>query len=145
MRKKVTYIALVLALLTAGFTVGCRGHRHGSPEQKAEWIAEKISDELDFTENQEAKLDQIKDEVLAKFKEVHTGKKEMHNEVIAKVRNDEITRAYLNSLANKKEALHKKLKPFIIDRVLEVYEMLTPEQRQTLAEKMEDFQERCKY
>jgi Spy/CpxP family protein refolding chaperone len=141
-KKKVLGVSLLIAILGLGSVVGCRSFRHASPEKKINYVAEHIADELELNDSQIVKLDQLKADVLEKYKEIKAKKRADHAELIKKIRNDEISRAYLYNLAAKKEALHKELKPFIIDRVLEFYDILTAEQKKLLADKLQKFHKR---
>jgi hypothetical protein len=77
--KQYVIMGVVLILVGTAY-FGCRSHspedvakRH---EKHAEWIVEKITDELDLTAEQQKTLNTIKDEVLAKqndVKELRTG------------------------------------------------------------------------
>ncbi|MDX2499883.1 MAG: hypothetical protein QNL14_05170, partial [Deltaproteobacteria bacterium] len=73
MLKKGLNLTLIVVLLIGivGFA-GCRRH---SPEQKAEFMVDYVSETLDLSESQRAHLDQIKEEMLEKAMEMRADKK----------------------------------------------------------------------
>jgi len=78
MVKKGLYLSLIAFLLisVAGFA-GCRRH---SPDQKAEFMVDYISETLDLNESQQTHLDQIKDEMLEKGIQMRADKAAMHSD-----------------------------------------------------------------
>ncbi len=86
MVKKGLYFSLIAFLLisVAGFA-GCRRH---SPDQKAEFMMDYVSETLDLNESQKAQLDLIKDELLEKGVQMRADKAAMHGELVAQLRSE---------------------------------------------------------
>ncbi len=138
----ITVSVLITGLLFSGALFwGCR-HGHGSPEKKAEWIVGKISSELDLTDDQKLEIDRIKDEVLEKFREHRKTRKAMHERVIRLVKSDTLDVDEINRIFDEKEARHREMRPFIIEKIVEFHRILKPEQKEKLAEKLEEFGKR---
>lgn len=141
-----TFIIAAVAALAAltGVIAGCGHHcsRNATPERRAEYAVKMISRELDLNETQRARLGEIKSQVLAKFREIKAEKAGMRDEVMAMVKSPALTRDQLNRIADKHEEGIRRLKPFIIDKVVEFHGMLNQEQKNKLAELMEKFHKR---
>ena len=87
MVKKGLYFSLIafLVLGVAVFT-GCRrsGGHHG-----AEFAIDYVTEVLDLDEGQQEQLDQIKDELVEKGRQMHANRETMHNEIIVQLRSEE--------------------------------------------------------
>ena len=139
----VVLIALVIAACI--LFVGCShrkfGHHYFTKfhDKKGDWIVKKISKELNLNENQKNELNRIKDEITAKHQEMKSTKKDMFNTVLVQIKAENIDKEKLNQLFEDKHLHMEKLKPFIIEKFTEFHDILTPEQRTKLAEKMTEF------
>ncbi|MBW2707565.1 MAG: hypothetical protein JRD84_14840, partial [Deltaproteobacteria bacterium] len=96
MVKKGLYLSLIAFLLlsVAGFA-GCRRH---SPDQKAEFMVDYVSETLDLNESQKAHLDQIKEELLEKGVQLRADKAAMHSELVAQLGSEEIDQGRLKAM-----------------------------------------------
>ena len=134
---------ITVAVLLVTFSIiaiGC-GHNHcchRSPEKKAQWVVNRIAGKLDMTDSQEKKLEKIKDQVLAKMNDYKTEHQVMHDEALQLVKKDTLTRADLEKLFTQREQRYRELEPFIIEKMMEFHAILTPEQKNQLAEKMQE-------
>ena len=137
MVKKGLYI-LMMALLIAGVAgiSGCRRHSHA---QKLEFMVDYISETLDLSESQQAHLNQIKEELMAKARQMHADKDSMREELIAQLRSEEIDQ----TLVKARIAEHRDQMDGIVDlmvvRLAEFHKTLTPEQKEKLIAKIETF------
>jgi len=144
--KKKTLIISIVTILTGGLFAGagCRHHSmHCSAEKKAEWVTKKISRELDLTDEQKLKLNQIKDEFLAKKNELHGNRKEMLDAFLLQVNSSQIDEEKLNSLIAEKETKMIEMRKYLVSKFAEFHAVLTPEQRGKLAAKVSEFHEKC--
>ena len=80
---------LLIGMLISSVSLfsGCRRHSH---DHKAEFVVDYISEALDLNESQQAQLDQIKDELMAKAKGMHADKESMREELVVQLRSEEI-------------------------------------------------------
>lgn len=142
-----TIIALITiggVLVTALAFGSCRrNHCRVSPEKKVDYAAKRIASELDLTDAQKTRLDLMKAEIVAKMKEHRKDRAEQHKKIIDLVISDELDRGNLEKIADQKHAKMQELRPFVIDKIIEFHKMLTPEQRQKLAEKIDKFHSEC--
>ena len=126
-------IVLSLSLLTFA---GCRhrGHHGG-----AAFMIDYLSEALDLNESQQAQLDEIKEEMFAKAKEVHAKKRAQHDEFMALITSEQIDPVQLKAMVAEHRAQMDEVVDMGIDRVVAFHSTLTPEQKEKLATKIEKF------
>jgi len=137
MVKKGRYILLIGMLISGvAFFSGCRRHYHA---HKAEFMVDYISETLDLNENQQAQLDQIKDELMAKAQEMHADKESMDEELVAQLRGEEIDQVRVKAFVAGNRAQMDEIVDLIVVRLAEFHKTLTPEQKEKLVAKIETF------
>ncbi len=130
-----------ILLITIGslfIVAGCKrlGHRGASAEKRAEWAVKKISSELDLNEDQKVLLNNIKDELLTKRKELKSMGDDLSDSLLAQVNEESIDPAELNSLFESKESQFTEMRSLMVEKFTEFHAALTPEQRTKMAEKL---------
>lgn len=120
----------LLALGSVAFFANCRHH---SIEDRSKWVTGKISDKLDLDKNQEAQLDKIRDEVVAKVKAQKPQRDQLAQEFQTLVKADKLDKTKLKDLQTKHDALHAEIENLVIDRMAELHASLKPEQREKAA------------
>ena len=137
MVKKALYISLI-GLLVSGVAMlsGCRRHSHS---HKAEFMVDYISETLDLNESQQAQLDEIKDELLAKAQGMHADKETMREELVTQLRSEEIDQVRVKALVAEHRAKMDEIIDLIVVRLAEFHKTLTPEQKEKLIAKIETF------
>ena len=130
MVKKGLYI-LMIGMLISGVALfsGCRRHSHG---HKAEFMVDYISETLDLNESQQAQLDQIKDELLAKAQQMHAEKDSMHAELVAQLRSEEIDQVRVKAVIAEHRAQMDEIVDLVVLRMAEFHRTLTPAQKEKL-------------
>jgi esterase/lipase superfamily enzyme len=140
MLKKGLTIALIGVFISGALIfTGCRSHSH---EHKAEFMVDYIAETIDATDEQRAQLDGIKDEFIAKAKEMHDQKEAMHAAFMAELRKEEISRETLDGLIDQKRAQMEEFVNLAMDRLIEFHKTLSAEQREKLVTKIEYFHEK---
>ena len=140
MLKKGLTIALIGIFISGALIfTGCRSHSH---QHKAEFMVDYIAETIDATDEQRAQLDGIKDEFVAKAKEMHEQKEAMHAAFIAELRKEQISRETLNGLIDQKRAQMDAFINMALDHLIDFHQTLTEEQREKLAAKIEYFHEK---
>lgn len=140
MLKKSLTIALIGVFISGALIfTGCRSHSH---EGKAEFIIDYIAETLDLTDEQRVQLDGIKDEFIAKAKEMHDQKEVMHDAFMAELRKEEIDQQRLKELISQKRAQMDEMIDLAVVRLAEFHKTLSPEQREKLVAKVEYFHEK---
>jgi Spy/CpxP family protein refolding chaperone len=115
---------------------GCRRHSHG---HKAEFIVDYISETLDLNDSQQAQLNQIKDDVMTKTRQMRTDKESMREELISQLRSEEIDEVRVKAVIAEHRAQMDEVVDLIVDRMAEFHRTLTPEQKEKLVAKIEAF------
>jgi len=137
MVKKGLYILLIGMLVSgAALFSGCRRHSHG---HKAEFMVDYISETLDLNESQQAQLDQIKDELMAKARLMHAEKESMHEELVTQLRSEEIDQVRVKAVIAEHRAQMDEIIDLIVVRLAEFHKTLTAEQKEKLIAKIETF------
>ena len=135
---------------TAAGTAGCLGFAgckphdlfHGNPKFRAKMgkmMLEHVAGELDLTETQKAELEKIHADIKAKHESVHDKKKSKIETVLDQVRQDSLDREKLSAVFDGKQQCVEDMQPFLMDKFSEFHAVLTPEQRNKLADKLEEF------
>ena len=137
MLNKGLYI-LLIGMLISGVALfsGCRRHSHA---HKAEFFVDYISETLDLNESQQAQLNQIKDELMAKAHGMHADKESMREELVAQLRSEEIDQERVKVLIADHRAKMDDIIDLIVVRLAEFHKTLTPEQKEKLIAKIETF------
>jgi len=149
MKKKRILIAVIVFVTLALVLAACGHSRfagyHGvSPEKRVEWVKQHISDELNLDAAQNAKLDAIAEDLMTRRKKMAPEREKGRLELAALVRTDTLNRADLEQLVDKKRAHIEEVIDVVMDHAVEFHQMLTPEQRTLLAEKIEKHEKgRC--
>lgn len=148
-RKKKIIGGSILAILIMGlFATGCKHrscHFSKSPEEKIEYFVEHVSDELDLTESQEIKVKNLAEEIHKKIENQKSSTHEIYTVLLEEVKSNTVDKEKLNSVVDNKLKKFNEMKPFFIDKFAEFHNILTPEQRTELAEKMEKMHKRMRH
>ncbi|MGD8344143.1 MAG: Spy/CpxP family protein refolding chaperone [Desulfobacterales bacterium] len=140
MVKKGLTIALICVFILAALVFnGCRSH---SANHKAEFMVDYIAETLDLDDIQRAQLDGIKDEFLAKAKEMHAQKEAMHAEFKAELLKEEIDQQRVKELMAQKREQMDEMMDLAVVRLAEFHKTLSPEQREKLVAKLEWFHQK---
>ena len=137
MVRKGLYI-LLIGMLISGIALlsGCRRHSHG---HKAEFMVDYISETLDLNESQQVQMDQIKDEFMAKARQMHADKESLHEELVAQLRSEEIDQVRVKAVVAEHRAQMDEIVDLVVVRLAEFHKTLTPEQKEKLIAKIETF------
>ncbi|MDH5682401.1 MAG: Spy/CpxP family protein refolding chaperone [Spirochaetota bacterium] len=146
LKKPVIWITLTGLIFGGLFFEGCsRGHHYSSPEKRAKWIISKLESELDLTSQQLTKVNQIKDKILTRRKELRSKNKNLFKEFIAQIKQDKVDVEEVNKLIGQKEKQFRKNKKFYVDKFVEFHEILTSKQREKLVNKLQKFHDKFKH
>lgn len=113
-----------------------------TPEQRAARMVERISDDLGLDDAQKARLEKIKDEIMARRMEMLAARSEAYNEIIELMTSDRIEPSRLDALAEKGRERTNDAVKFFFDKFAEFHDMLTPEQRAKVAGKLREHGEK---
>ncbi len=138
------FIVMGIVLLVTGTAYyGCRSHKEEDSakqmEKRADWMVEKITDELDLSVDQQRTLNTIKSEVIAKQGELKSLREGVMNDLFAIVDKESVSEDELNATFTEHEAKFKELRQFAVAKYAQFHNSLTKEQKSKLKEKLEKF------
>jgi len=135
-------IITILTLVGLGTTlfVGCH-HRGG--HGGADFMVDYMTEVLDLSEDQEDMADRFKNEILAKTREMHADKKQMHAEIKAQLSGEAIDTERVKAMMVEHRKEMEVVMNLAVDRIAEFHATLSPEQRAKLIKKLEKWEERC--
>ena len=142
-KRNLLFITLSSLFLATGFTACKHGHhRGGFDEFDIEAATNRIASRLELSETQKAELKTITTEIAAKAKEMHADRQTRHQELADLVRQETISRAEIDQKIDDKLTKIKELADFATDRLVTFHATLTPEQREKVAEHIEEHSSR---
>jgi periplasmic protein CpxP/Spy len=137
MLKKGLFILLAGILISGlGLITGCRRSAH---DHKAEFMVDYISETLDLDDSQKAELNQIKNELVAKARQMQAGRDSMFEELVAQLRSEEVDQARVKALIAERRAQMDEFIDLVVVRLAEFHKTLTQEQKDKLVAKIETF------
>ena len=142
MKRKRILIAVIVFVTLALVLAACGHSRfaayHGAtPEKRVEWVKKHIADELNLDEAQNARLDAIAADLMDHRKKMAPEREKGRLELAELVRAEKLNRADLERLVDNKRAHIEEMIAVVMDHAVDFHQMLTPEQRTLLAEKIE--------
>lgn len=116
--------------------------RHHTPAERADWVTGKIAKHLDLTEQQRAKLDAVKQEMLAARAKVGKERQALIDDAVAQIQEDRLDQAKVLELLERKQALQRQVASQVVPKLEEFHASLTPEQKAKAVEHLRHLQER---
>jgi Spy/CpxP family protein refolding chaperone len=130
-------VILILGTATVSTLVAC-GHHFSSPEERAEYMVDKVSKELTLNDAQNVKLNTLKDELLAARQEMISKRKETKQAINELLEQPALDRdRVLNMVSEHTQAVNDKA-PQIVSALGDFYDSLTAEQQAKLREKVKE-------
>ena len=130
---------ITLAATVLGFT-GC--HRFRSPEERIAHKLDHVGYDLDLTDQQQGKLNEVKNEIFRVRRAMGDERQAMLNEVMTQVGSDRIDQTTLLGLLDQYYALLRQAAPQVLAKVSELHATLTPEQKAKAVERLTWFKEK---
>jgi len=113
-------------------------HQCHDPEQKGNWIVEKISSELELTEPQVAKLEDVRDQMMNARKQMHQERKGARADVLQLLGQSSLDRDQSLAMINQRLDAIRGKAPQLVNALGDFYDSLTPVQQQELKERIEE-------
>ena len=137
--SKRTIIVITAGTLLIGGVAACKHKMHSAtPEERGEWVVEKVSKKLELNETQKIKLVNLKDELLAVRKTMRSDRDEKRAEVLAMLQQPTLDREKANTMVQQKINVASTQAPVVIDAMADFYDSLDDAQRAELVEHIED-------
>jgi len=137
MVKKGLYVGLIALLVVS--VAGLAGCRRPGGGHKAEFMIDYVTEVLDLNDAQQEQLSRIKGEFVEKGRQMNDSREEMHAEIIAQLKSEEIDQQRLQQLVAVKRAQVDELVDLMIVRLAEFHRTLSPEQKAKIVAKLENF------
>jgi len=140
MKKRNVLIITLLSMFVATGFVACKhGHQPGGfDEFDLEAAVNRIESRLDLAESQKTELEKIAGEIAAKAKEMHGDREAHHQELADLVRQETISRDTVDRMVADKMEKMQEMADFASDRLIAFHATLTAEQREKIAEHIEE-------
>lgn len=138
-----TLIALTMALLLVAGRVsawrGSHGEHEGAFRRHAERMLDRALDEIDATDAQSAQIRAIGDEIFARLATAHADRRSDGDALRAALSADQLDRTALEAIRSAHLARADALSADVATRLADALEVLTPEQRQRLIARADEF------
>jgi Spy/CpxP family protein refolding chaperone len=131
--KSLGLIAVVI-IVASGLLTGCA---RPTIEQRMDRIVQKISQELDLTNDQQDALQKVKVEFFQKLKAQKEARLQLRDEMIVLIKRDAIDAAELEKIKQKMNDLNKELQDFLMAKFIDFHKTLTPAQKEKAVEWIE--------
>ncbi|MFN7974233.1 MAG: Spy/CpxP family protein refolding chaperone [Acidobacteriota bacterium] len=146
----VAIIGLILALGPAKSYAANRvlGRGFGGPEHERIFRAvmdaklDIVAEKLNLSAEQKDRVTAIKDDLIQSFKENRESCRDLHGKFAAEFQKDTLDRATLDGLANERKAKHAVMEDKVKQAIVDIHDLLTPEQRAELVDLVKEHFER---
>jgi len=139
--KRITKIVIFTsgAVLLAGSIAACSHHR--SPEQRAEWMMEKVGKELKLDEAQQAKFKALSDDMLAVRKQMRHEFGGDRDQVLGLLDQPKLDQAKILGMVKEHTQTINQQAPKIVAALGDFYDSLSPEQQAEVREFVKEHHE----
>jgi len=139
--KRLSKIVIITsgAVLLAGSIAACSHHR--SPEQRAEWMMEKVSKELKLDDAQQAKLKTLSEDMLAIRKQMHNEFGSDRDQVLGLLDQPKLDQAKILGMVKEHTQTINEQAPKIVAAMGAFYDSLSPEQQAEMREFVKEHHE----
>ncbi|MDX2422168.1 MAG: Spy/CpxP family protein refolding chaperone [Amphritea sp.] len=138
-RNKIIIAAVTSIALVGGGLTACNHHR--SPEERADYMMEKITSKLELTAPQMSQLEQLKNELLDVRQTMLAERDTVHNAVNELLNQPILDQQRALKLAQDRTETINQKAPQVIAAFADFYDNLNPEQQTMLREKVQEHKE----
>jgi len=142
--KSKVILSIVIVIFTViaikGIAVG--RHFHKFADGPHGFIIEKISENLNLTPDQKAQVERISGQIKEKMDLKKQTREGMLDEFANEFKKDNIDRNKLKELSGKKDQEMEEMKQFMMDKIIEFHDILTPEQRDKAMVSMKEMKDK---
>ena len=134
MKVLAKFLAIVAIFLGVVSTVTSCGYvfMHKSPEERAEWIVKNVSDDLKLNEAQVAKLNALKDDMMAMRKEYLQQRNDTRKAIGDLLTEPTLDQSRALALIKDRTQEVNDKAPQLVNAFAAFYDSLTPEQQKKL-------------
>lgn len=139
MKKRLLFIPAIMIISLGVLTLAGCNNNHVSPEEKAEWIVQKISKTINLSQDQIVKLEDVKIEIMKHRKEHQATKVATMDSLIAEIKKTTINQEVIMAMFNQHKMRIEQVVPLIIEKFVIFHESLTAEQKAKAVTVLEKF------
>lgn len=136
-RTKLVIAGIGAITLLGGSLVAC-GHKYKDPEQRAEWITDKVASKLELNQEQRAQLDKLSTTILEAKQEHQKGKEQKRQEILAMLQEETFDQDKALTMVKEKTRFIEQQAPAVISAYADLHKMLSAEQRAKIGEHLNE-------
>ncbi len=140
--KRITKISLIAAgalVVVSSFTA-CSHFR--SPENRADWMVERVTDKLELTESQQGKLKALKDEMMTARKDMKLKFGDSREQMVALFDQPTIDQGKALNIIKSHTQMVEERAPVMVSTFADFYDSLDSEQQREVREFMQKHDDR---
>jgi Spy/CpxP family protein refolding chaperone len=142
-KKKILISTLIIVFIIAGaagvaYTQKVRQLRDKGPMF---FLMDRMTKDLNLTEQQKTDVNKIKDEIKAKMESMKKNRTDVMSDFQNAFKQDNLDKKTLEDIEAKREANRTEMKGFFMDELIKFHDILTPDQRAKLVDKMNQMKE----
>ena len=145
---KIASLTVVIALFLTAIGGAVFAHKEFRDGPHGFLLA-KLAKKLDLTESQQQQVDRMREEIKSKFESRRENGDALMKEFADEFKKDNLDRTKLRELNDKRKQNEQEMESFMMDKLIEFHDMLTPAQRVKASELMNEmknkFHERGKH
>ena len=130
-------VALDAAASPPGVGMHQRGPGNHGPKMPGAGLA-KLLAQLDLTEDQQAALDALRDDVIAEMKALHAERKASRGDLVEQLVAGELSRKQVHAMLDERAAAKAAMTHDIVDRILDIHASLSPDQLAELQQLLDE-------
>lgn len=140
--KVLLSVLVIIFTIVAIKGIAVANHFHKFADGPHAFMIEKISEKLNLSADQKAQVERISSEIKEKMKPTREPRENLEDEFADEFKKDNMDRNKLKELAEKREMNMKEKKDFMMDKIIEFHDLLTPEQRIKAVDSMKEMKEK---
>ena len=130
-------VVLDAAASQPGVGLHQRGPGNHGPKMPGAGLA-KLLAQLDLTEDQQAALEALRDDVIAEMKALDAERKESRRDLVEQLVSGELSRKQVHAILDERVAAKAAMTHDILDRILDIHASLSPDQLADLQQLLEE-------
>lgn len=140
--KRITKISLIGAVTLVLVTTISACNHFKSPENRAEWMMDKVSNKLELTDIQQTKLKALSEEMLSSRKAMKSKFGDSREQIVALFEQPTLDQKKALSLVQSKTQMIEEKAPVIITAFANFYDSLDAEQQSEVRDFVQEHKER---
>ncbi|MEO8447197.1 MAG: Spy/CpxP family protein refolding chaperone [bacterium] len=136
--KIILSIVIILFTVLAVKGIAVARHFHKFADGPGGFIIERLTENLNLTESQKAQVERIREQIKQKME---ANKPDHENDADAfagEFKKDKLDINKLKEFDQEREKKHNEMKEFMMEKIVEFHDILTPDQRNQAVENMKD-------